>query len=48
MDMAFEKHCGKREILETIVLTLYSIDTHFDTSTTDSFLKNCGKRRYCS
>ena len=24
-------------------LTLYSIDTHFNTSTTDSFFKHCGK-----
>ena len=24
--------------------TLYSIDTHFDTSTTDSFLRYCGKK----
>ena len=23
-------------------------DTHFDTSTTDSFCKHCGKRRNCS
>ena len=29
-------------------LSLYSIDTHFNTSTTDSFLKHCGKRRNCS
>ena len=29
-------------------LKLYSIDTHFDTSTTDSFCKHCGKRRNCS
>ena len=28
--------------------TLYSIDTHFDASTTDSFWKHCGKRRNCS
>ena len=29
-------------------LTLYSIDTHFNPSTTDSFWKHCGKRRNCS
>ena len=29
-------------------LTLHSIDTHFNTSTTDSFWKHCGKRRNCS
>ena len=29
-------------------LTLYSIETHFDASTTKSFLKHCGKRRNCS
>ena len=29
-------------------LTLYSIDTHFKASTTDSFWKHCGKRRNCS
>ena len=29
-------------------LTLYSIDTHFNTSTADSFWKYCGKRRNCS
>ena len=28
-------------------LTLYSIDTHFNTSTTNSFWKHCGKRRNC-
>ena len=27
------------------LLTLHSIDTHFDVSTTDSFRKHCGKRR---
>ena len=30
------------------LLTLYSIDTHFNASTTDNFWKNCGKRRNCS
>ena len=33
-----------------LLLSLYSIDTHFDasdTSTTDSFWKRCGKRRNC-
>ena len=29
-------------------LTLYSINTHFDASTTDSFWKYRGKRRNCS
>ena len=29
-------------------LTLYSIDTHINASTTDSFWKHCGKRRNCS
>ena len=29
-------------------LTLYFIDSHFDASTTDSFLKHCGKWRNCS
>ena len=29
-------------------LTLYSGDTHFNTSITDSFRKHCGKRRNCS
>ena len=29
-------------------LTFYSIDTHFDASTTDRFRKHCGKRRNCS
>ena len=29
-------------------LTLYSIDTHFNASTTDSFRKYCGKMRNCS
>ena len=28
-------------------LTLYSIDTNFNASTTDSFWKHCGKRRNC-
>ena len=28
-------------------LTLYSVDIHFDTSTTDSCRKHCGKRRNC-
>ena len=32
--------CGK-------ALTLYSIDIHFNTSTTVSFGKHCGKRRNC-
>ena len=26
-----------------LTLTLYSIDTHFDASTSDSFRKHCGK-----
>ena len=30
------------------LLTLYSIDTHFDALTIDSFWKHCGKRRNCS
>ena len=29
-------------------LTLYSINTHFNTSTIDCFWKHCGKRRNCS
>ena len=29
------------------MLTFYSKDTYFVASTTDSFWKNCGKRRYC-
>ena len=29
------------------LLTLYSRDTHFNASTTDSFWKQCGKRRNC-
>ena len=29
-------------------LTLYSTDTRFDASTTDSFRKHCAKRRNCS
>ena len=29
-------------------LTLYSINTHLDASTTDSFSKHCEKRRNCS
>ena len=33
--------CGKD-------LTLYSIDTFINASTTDSFGKHCGKRRNCS
>ena len=28
-------------------LTLYSIDSYFTASTTDSFWKHCGKRRNC-
>ena len=32
----------------THVLTLYSIDTHFSTSTNDRFWKHCGKRKNCS
>ena len=39
------KHCGKRR---NCSLTLYSISTHFDASTTDSFWKHWGKRRNCS
>ena len=30
------------------VLALFSIDTHFDASTTDSFWKHCGKQKNCS
>ena len=42
----FLKHkCTLNEyFLKNITLTLYSIDTHFDASTTDSFLKHCGKK----
>ena len=36
------------DILETPKLTLYSIYTHFNVSTTDNFWKHCGKRRNCS
>ena len=36
------------EINSNCVLTLYSIDTHFDAWTTDSFWKLCRKRRNCS
>ena len=32
----------------SLCLTLYSIDRHFDTSTTDRFWKHCGKRRIFS
>ena len=40
---------GRRKAnIITTELTLYSIDTHFDTSTADSFWKHCGKRRNCS
>ena len=30
------------------ILTLYSIDAHYDTSTTDRFRKHCGKTRNCN
>ena len=41
--------CQTDSILQTKnILTLYSIDTHFNASTTDSFWKHCGKRRNCS
>ena len=35
-------------VSNALFLTLYSIYTHFNTSTTDSFWKQCGKRRNCS
>ena len=44
------KHVGthSNDSCNHFELTLYSIDTHFDPSTTESFLKHCGKRRNCS
>ena len=44
-DREKRKDCGKRGKL---FLTLYSTDTRFHPSTTDSFWKQCGKRRNCS
>ena len=35
-------------VLTCTSLTLYSIDIHFEASTTDSFWKYCGKRTNCS
>ena len=34
---------GKELSQTSVSLTLNSIDTHFDTSTTNSFKKHCGK-----
>ena len=34
--------------IQFVILTLYSIDYHFDAPTTDSFWKHCRKRRNCS
>ena len=34
--------------MSCLSFSLYSIDTHFDASTTDRFGIHCGKRRNCS
>ena len=40
--------CPEHFVKDLDPLALYSIDTHFNASTTDSFLKHCWKRRNCS
>ena len=40
--------CNTSKIMLMYEITLYSIDTHFDASTTDSFWKHCVKSRNCS
>ena len=49
LDSKYEPSYSKMGLDASLyALSLYSIDTHFDVSTIDSFLKHCGKRRNCS
>ena len=41
----FQKGNKSDSATSTRVLTLYSINTHFDASTTDNFCKHCEKKK---